>query len=345
MIRLVPDDALWSPPSREHGIDESTETQLRVYGCELIQKAGTLLKLQAVTKASAQVILHRFYYRKSFAAFDVRRTAAACVVLAGKMEEDCRRVQDIITVFYHLQQKEEQPDVNAQGIPPLDPSSQVCRKMESDVLRIERYLLRELGFMMERVLRHPHTLALQYINMIKGLPRHHEVATRTWGYLNDSLRTNLCCRVQPEVIAAASVYLACCDLSVALPRESRWYELLEVDWRQLEMAARTILKLYTLPAAKYIDVKNNPAAQQQQPAKDALLPTPSPVPAASSVDEGESSGPPKATQDGDDKQLQQGAGDGQAQTAECGSVSQHRRRADGPSEGEKEGGGKRQRVE
>ncbi len=32
-------------PSRKDGIDKDTEDKLRVYGCELIQKGGILLRL------------------------------------------------------------------------------------------------------------------------------------------------------------------------------------------------------------------------------------------------------------------------------------------------------------
>jgi hypothetical protein len=32
-------------PSKENGIDAATEFKLRVYGCELIQKAGLMLRL------------------------------------------------------------------------------------------------------------------------------------------------------------------------------------------------------------------------------------------------------------------------------------------------------------
>jgi hypothetical protein len=35
-------------PSRASGIDEETETALRIYGCELIQEAGILLKLYPI---------------------------------------------------------------------------------------------------------------------------------------------------------------------------------------------------------------------------------------------------------------------------------------------------------
>ena len=79
-------------PSRASGIDEETETALRIYGCELIQEAGVLLRLYPyahgcgdgilhkdcdsyrpqVTMATGQVLFHRFYYRKSFREYDVK---------------------------------------------------------------------------------------------------------------------------------------------------------------------------------------------------------------------------------------------------------------------------------
>lgn len=39
------DEQLENTPSRRDGIDEATETTLRIYGCDLIQESGILLKL------------------------------------------------------------------------------------------------------------------------------------------------------------------------------------------------------------------------------------------------------------------------------------------------------------
>lgn len=39
------DEQLSNSPSRKDGIDESTETNLRIYGCDLIQESGILLRL------------------------------------------------------------------------------------------------------------------------------------------------------------------------------------------------------------------------------------------------------------------------------------------------------------
>lgn len=37
-------EQLYNSPSRKDGVDEATETKLRVYGCERIQEGGILLK-------------------------------------------------------------------------------------------------------------------------------------------------------------------------------------------------------------------------------------------------------------------------------------------------------------
>ena len=42
------DEELKNSPSRKDGIDEATETILRIYGCDLIQESGILLRLYPV---------------------------------------------------------------------------------------------------------------------------------------------------------------------------------------------------------------------------------------------------------------------------------------------------------
>lgn len=65
-------EALATSPSRADGVDAATETQLRRYGCDAIQEAGILLRLPQVVCATAQVLLHRFYCKRSLTQFDVK---------------------------------------------------------------------------------------------------------------------------------------------------------------------------------------------------------------------------------------------------------------------------------
>ncbi|KAI5399870.1 Cyclin-L1-1 [Lathyrus oleraceus] len=76
---------------RKDGIDEATETTLGIYGCDLIQESGILLRLPQAVVATGQVLFHRFYCKKSFARFNVKKVAASSVWLASKLEENPRK--------------------------------------------------------------------------------------------------------------------------------------------------------------------------------------------------------------------------------------------------------------
>ncbi|KAK8966072.1 Cyclin-L1-1 [Platanthera guangdongensis] len=55
----ITDEELKNSPSRKDGIDEATETMLRIYGPQAVMATG-------------QVLFHRFYCKKSFARFSVK---------------------------------------------------------------------------------------------------------------------------------------------------------------------------------------------------------------------------------------------------------------------------------
>ena len=56
----VTDEQLQNSPSRNDGIDETTETTLRIYGCDLIQESGILLKLYPSYDVVVLTLLFRF---------------------------------------------------------------------------------------------------------------------------------------------------------------------------------------------------------------------------------------------------------------------------------------------
>ena len=60
---FCPQDMLALPPSRKDGVSEEVELLHRVWGCELIQESGILLKFPQVVMVTAQNVFHRFYFR------------------------------------------------------------------------------------------------------------------------------------------------------------------------------------------------------------------------------------------------------------------------------------------
>ncbi len=67
---------LANSPSRLDGISPELERDQRIYGCELIQEAGILLRLPQAVMATGQVLLQRFYCKVSLVAHDVKVRAA-----------------------------------------------------------------------------------------------------------------------------------------------------------------------------------------------------------------------------------------------------------------------------
>lgn len=74
---LTPEQ-LAASPSRADGIDEAAERELRHFCCDLTAEAAVLLRLPQVVAATAQVLVQRFYCKRSLKKFDVKVGAAAC---------------------------------------------------------------------------------------------------------------------------------------------------------------------------------------------------------------------------------------------------------------------------
>ncbi|EOD38552.1 hypothetical protein EMIHUDRAFT_109248 [Emiliania huxleyi CCMP1516] len=162
-------------PAPDAESDDTINGQ-RVYGCELIQQMGIMLALPQVGIATAQVMFHRFYARRSMRRFDVRHVATGALFLATKVEECPRKVRDVLGCFQHLLSK------RAGKRPvPLDIFSQDYANLKDKLIRAEREILKELGFILYS--EHPHKFILNYA---------------AWNFINDSQRTDACIKFAPE---------------------------------------------------------------------------------------------------------------------------------------------------
>ncbi|KAK1441840.1 cyclin l like protein [Babesia gibsoni] len=237
--------------SSEESIDSETERVLRSYGCELIQKAGILLQLNAVTIATGQTILHKFYFNRSFKEFDIRETAAASCFLSAKLQENMRKVKDVAKVFDYIVNNE---TINQGPIHHLD---EVFAKR---IIKIEVEILVEFGFRIDSILICPHRYVLQYIYaLFRNLDEYsghsvNQVAQKAWGYLNDCMRTNLCCKTPPRVIAVGCLYMAATDLGIPLKKETSWFTIFDANWEDIVLVSEELDKLYSMGKAYYINV-------------------------------------------------------------------------------------------
>jgi len=242
---LIPKDKLEKTPSIEDGIDQETENDLRNMGGELIAKAGIYLRLPQVAIASAQVLFQRFFFAKSFVACDMQTAAKASIWLASKIEENVRRVRDVINVFNFL---ENQRDGKNTDPIPLD---QHYWAIKREVIKMEHRILAELGFCVH--VQHPHKIIVMYLEILDKKNNKAFIQT-AWNYMNDSFRTTVFCEYQPETIACACIFLAARMLKIALPSEPNWYEIFDATTEKIETIALKILKLYSKQQRPYSEV-------------------------------------------------------------------------------------------
>ncbi|XP_042557863.1 cyclin-L2 isoform X2 [Dipodomys spectabilis] len=233
---LLPDDKLRFTPSMSSGLDTDTETGLRVVGCELIQAAGILLRLPQVAMATGQVLFQRFFYTKSFVKHSMEHVSMACVHLASKIEEAPRRIRDVINVFHRLRHLREKK----KPVPLLLDQEYV--NLKNQIIKAERRVLKELGFCVH--VKHPHKIIVMYLQVLECERNQHLVQT-AWNYMNDSLRTDVFVRFQPESIACACIYLAARTLEIPLPNRPHWFLLFGATEEEIQEICLKILQLYT----------------------------------------------------------------------------------------------------
>ncbi|CAF0966732.1 unnamed protein product [Adineta ricciae] len=235
-VILPPEKLYPNPtPSMLEGLSWDVEYDLRLIGCELIQTACLLLKLPQTAVATGQVLFHRYYYTSSFIRRPVEIMAMACTNLAAKIEENARRIRDIINVFHHIKQVRSGSLIQ----PLLVDQTYVDRK--SEVIKGERRLLKELGFCV--YVQHPHKMITMYLKVLEK-EREIKLVQTSWNYMNDSLRTDIFLRFTPETIACACIDLAARNLQIPLPKNPRWYLIFGAKPEEVRYIMIAILRLY-----------------------------------------------------------------------------------------------------
>jgi transcription initiation factor TFIIIB Brf1 subunit/transcription initiation factor TFIIB len=244
------DEQVENSPSRKDGVPQHIERRLRIFGCEIIQDAGILLKLPQVTMATAQVLFHRFYCKQSLKRYNVKQVAMASLFLASKIEEVPKRARDVLNVFHHIEQVKTQKKIE-----PLNFTKQKYWEMKKDLIKTERFMLKEMGF--STYVEHPHKFLLSYLDVLNKSDNV-ELAQVAWNYMNDSLREPLCVRFRPEVIASACIYMAAYKLKIALPESPHaWWEIFDAKQEQLDEIAYIINLLYKEPEVKYMSLNRS----------------------------------------------------------------------------------------
>ncbi|XP_019911428.3 cyclin-L1 isoform X2 [Esox lucius] len=212
---LLPSERLLQSPSAGHGLSADSEEQLRMRSCEMIQAAGILLRLPQVAMATGQILFQRFYYCKSFVRHCAEIVAMACVHLASKIEEEPRRVRDVLNVFYHLKHSKGK-------------RTQVPMPLDANYISAKAQII------------------VMYLQVLE-CERDTKLVQTAWNYMNDSLRTDVFLRFSAETVACACIYLSARTLQIPLPDQPPWFLLFGASEEDLKEICRRILRLYSLP--------------------------------------------------------------------------------------------------
>ena len=146
------DDIRERTPSREEGIPPVSEARYRRDGARFIINASNTLGLRYDTVATGVVFFHRFFMVQSFKQFDRWVVGAACLLLAGKVEETPKKCKDILKVTRSLLNDQQMASFGSNP--------------KEELLTHERILLQTVKFDLQ--LEHPYSYLLKFAKELKG---------------------------------------------------------------------------------------------------------------------------------------------------------------------------------
>ncbi|KAF7509973.1 hypothetical protein GJ744_007287 [Endocarpon pusillum] len=229
-------------PSILDGLSPAQEHSNRSKGVNFITQVGILLKLPQITLATASVYLHRFYVRHSMVDLPSRpglhhyAIAATSLFLATKVEENCRKMKELVVACCRVAQK--QPNLV------VDEQNKEYWRWRDTILVNEDLLLESLCFDLQ--LEHPHRLLFDILCYYNVQDNKH-LRNAAWAFVNDSNLTTLCLLFPARTIAAAALYAAAKHTDVAFPDDEwgrPWWEQLSFDIVELRKACSVLAEAY-----------------------------------------------------------------------------------------------------
>ncbi|KAI4110747.1 MAG: hypothetical protein LQ339_001021 [Xanthoria mediterranea] len=236
-------------PSILDGLPPEKERENRGKGVNFIFQVGIMLKLPQVTLATASVLLHRFFVRQSMVeapgrpAFHYYSMAATSIFLATKIEEDCRKMKELVVACVRVAQKDPRKLVDEQD--------KEYWRWKDNILHNEDVLLEALCF--DLTLEPPYKVLFEYLNYF-GENDNRRLRNSAWAFINDSCMTTLCLQFSSRTIAASALYAAAkhCHTEIPDDQEGRpWWEVIGIDIRAIKQACNSLAAVY-----EHVQVKN-----------------------------------------------------------------------------------------
>ncbi|KIX03099.1 uncharacterized protein Z518_06649 [Rhinocladiella mackenziei CBS 650.93] len=240
-------EELCRSPSILNGMPVAQELANRQKGVNFITQVGIMLKLPQLTLATASVYLHRFFMRhemvqpgqKGQQGFHHYSVAATAIFLATKVEENYRKMRELVVACCRVAQK--QPNLV------VDEQSKEYWKWRDNILHNEDLLLEALCFDLQ--LEQPYRILLDYLRFYR-VQENKLLRNTSWAFLNDSLVTTMCLQLTPSAIAGSALYIGVKFAGITLPDDERgrpWWEQLGLGLHDLQRGCNLMAEVYENP--------------------------------------------------------------------------------------------------
>lgn len=235
-------------PSIVDGMKAELERSNRSKGVNFITQVGMLLKLPQLTLATASVYLHRFFMRHSMVDLPNRpglhhyAVAATALFLATKVEENCRKMKELVVACCRVAQK--QPNLI------VDEQNKEYWKWRDTILHNEDLLLEALCFDLQ--LEQPYRILFEFL-CYYDVQHDKNLRNVSWAYINDANLTPMCLLFPTRLIAGSALYAAAKFTGVTFPDDEQgrpWWDTLGLDIVDITRAVNFMAEVYensTLP--------------------------------------------------------------------------------------------------
>ncbi|KAL8674066.1 MAG: hypothetical protein Q9168_001526 [Polycauliona sp. 1 TL-2023] len=239
---ILTESELLRTPSILDGLSPEKERENRGKGVNFIFQVGIMLKIPQVTLATASVLLHRFFVRHSMVEAPGRPTfhyysmAATSIFLAIKIEENGRKMKDLVVACVRVAQKDPRKLVDEQD--------KEYWRWKDNILHNEDVLLEALCF--DLTLEPPYKFLSEYLDYF-GESENRRLRNSAWAFINDSCMTILCLQFSSRAIAASALYAAAkhCHTEILDDEAGRpWWEVIGIDIKTIKQACNTLAAVY-----------------------------------------------------------------------------------------------------
>ena len=162
--------------------------------------------------------------------------AAATLFLATKVEEDCRKIKELVVACVKVAQKN--PNLV------VDEQDKEFWRWRDTILSLEDVLLETLCF--DLSVTTPYKTLISYLHYL-GYENDKKLRNTAWAILNDSSMTMMCLVFESSIIAASALYAAArhCGIKFLDGQDGRpWWERLGVELREVKKGVNFLAEGY-----------------------------------------------------------------------------------------------------